>query len=377
MTDLSLEPEVIARLRTLGANDADISELSVGASQLHRSDRRLTVARVARVERRTLNLLLSPGERRIAVQSDKVVAVVGDWVIATSTNNERPEVTYISTRRTSILRRSNDSRATAQVLAANVDNVVITVGADQRLSLPRLERMLAIAWESGADPVLALSKCDLLSTIDLRTLRSNIDSVALDVPVVTTSALSHVGIDDLLEAVHPGGTLVFLGSSGAGKSTFVNALIGTEVAMTSGLRTADGKGRHTTAWRELIALPNGGAVIDTPGLRQLGLWSNAGGVASAFSDIEEVAAHCRFSDCSHHGEPGCAVETALIHGSLDRRRFEHYEKLLLEASHIKERFDILSARSQQRIGTMRPKEGRLKKRQREEEEEEGDDDDDE
>jgi ribosome biogenesis GTPase len=204
------------------------------------------------------------------------------------------------------------------------------------LDLGRLERFLSLAWESGAEPLVVLTKADLVP--DTTHLLADAEAAAPGVQVVVASAASGEGLE-VLGAVLGGGTSVLLGQSGAGKSTLSNALTGSEVQEVQATRDADGKGRHTTTTRDLLALPGGGVLIDTPGLRGVGLWDAEGGVAQVFSEIEELARDCRFQDCSHQAEPGCAVLAALEDGTLAHRRLESYRKLLRENAWIASRTD--------------------------------------
>jgi ribosome biogenesis GTPase len=204
------------------------------------------------------------------------------------------------------------------------------------LDLGRLERFLSLAWESGAQPVVALTKADLVP--DTTFLLADAESAAPGVRVVVVSATSGEGVEEL-SAVLAGGTAVLLGQSGAGKSTLTNALLGREVQEGQAIRDADGKGRHTTTTRDLLPLPGGGVLIDTPGLRGVGLWDAEAGLGQVFSEIEQLAQDCRFQDCSHQSEPGCAVLAALEDGTLQHRRLESYRKLLRENAWIASRTD--------------------------------------
>ena len=231
-------------------------------------------------------------------------------------------------RRSAVVRRAPADHGTgAQTIAANVDVVFIVTSLNAELNLRRLERYLAVAWESGATPVVVLSKSDL--DADVPGHLAAVESVAIGVEVISTSAVSGTGIDGVRAHLGPGRTVAFIGSSGVGKSTLVNALAGHELLTTAGIREDDARGRHTTTRRQLVPLAEG-LVIDTPGMRELGLL-DGDGLASAFEDIETVAMSCRFNDCRHETEPGCAIRAALASGALDAARFAAFRKLEREA----------------------------------------------
>jgi ribosome biogenesis GTPase / thiamine phosphate phosphatase len=220
------------------------------------------------------------------------------------------------------------------VLAANVDVTFLLTGLDEDFSLRRLERYLATAWESGAEPVVVLTKTDLCADVGDRALEA--ESVAIGVPVLPVSNVTGEGVDAVDAYVRPGRTAVLLGSSGVGKSSLLNRLAGRELMRTAEV-AADGTGRHTTTHRELLRLPSGGLVIDTPGLRELQLFE--GDLTAAFSDVEELAADCRFRDCAHQREPGCAVLTAVDNGVLELDRLRSWRKLQRELASIAARTD--------------------------------------
>ncbi|MFF9143756.1 ribosome small subunit-dependent GTPase A [Streptomyces sp. NPDC014861] len=259
------------------------------------------------------------------------VVCTGDWVAVDPEGASDPR--YVRTllpRRTVFARSTSSKRSEGQVLAANVDHAVITVSLAVELDLGRIERFLALAWESGARPAVVLSKADLVpDPVVLSHLLEDVQGVAPGVEVLPISSASGDGVD-VLRAVVSGGTTVLLGVSGAGKSTLANALVGEDVMTVQAARDVDGKGRHTTTTRNLFVLPAGGVLIDTPGLRGVGLWDAEAGVGQTFAEIEELAAECRFHDCSHESEPGCAVLAALDEGSLPVRRMESYRKLVRE-----------------------------------------------
>lgn len=254
---------------------------------------------------------------------------VGDWVaVAVGVGGGTATIHGLLPRRSAIVRRApaDHSRA-SQTIAANVDIVFIVTSLNAELNLRRVERYLAVAWESGALPVVILSKADLDD--DVLGHRIAVESVAPGVEVIAASAVSGDGIEDVRAHLAPGRTVAFIGSSGVGKSTLVNALAGRELLGTAEIREDDARGRHTTTRRQLVSLAEG-LVIDTPGMRELALF-DGDGLASAFDDIEQAAAGCRFSDCRHESEPGCAIRAALASGVLDPGRFDAFRKLEREA----------------------------------------------
>jgi ribosome biogenesis GTPase len=264
-----------------------------------------------------------------------VLPAVGDWVgLRGRPENGRATIHAVLWRRSEIARKTADRNSVDQVLAANVDVVFLLTGLDDDFSLRRLERYLATAWESGAEPVVVLTKTDLCAEVAEHVLQA--EGVAIGVPVLPVSNLTGDGIDAVEAYVRPGKTAVLLGSSGVGKSSLLNRLAGREL-MRIGEMAADGTGRHTTTHRELLRLESGGLVIDTPGLRELQLFE--GDLSSAFSDVEELAADCRFRDCAHQREPGCAVLTAVDNGVLELDRLRSWRKLQRELASIAARAD--------------------------------------
>jgi ribosome biogenesis GTPase / thiamine phosphate phosphatase len=250
---------------------------------------------------------------------------VGDWLAVEDGPGAAAATIHAVLERTTAFSRLAAGRDVAeQVVAANVD-VVFLVGAfGDDLNLRRLERYLAAGWDSGAEPVLVLNKSDLAE--DLVAEVAEVEAVAFGVPVHTVSCLDGGGVEDLLQYLEGNRTAALLGSSGVGKSSLLNRLLGWERQDTAGTR-GDGKGRHTTTRRELVPLPGGGLVLDTPGMRELGLWAAGDGVEETFSDVADLALACRFADCAHESEPGCAVRAALADGALTEERLESYRKL--------------------------------------------------
>ena len=268
------------------------------------------------------------GRLRLEAENGGAVPVSGDWVVLRPyPEGGRATIQAVLPRRTAFSRKEPFKVVREQVLAANVDTVFVVTGLDRDLNLRRLERYLATAWESGADPVVVLSKADLRD--DVEQAVAEVELVAIGVPVHAVSCVTGAGVDELRAYLEGDRTAALLGSSGVGKSTLVNQLLGEEALATGDLRR-DGRGRHTTTTRELVALPGGGLVLDTPGMRELQLWDAEEGLGTTFGDVEALFEHCRFSDCSHQREPGCAVKRALADGSLDPDRYRSYQKLQRE-----------------------------------------------
>ncbi|MEV0477318.1 ribosome small subunit-dependent GTPase A [Streptomyces prunicolor] len=294
----------------------------------------LLAGRVIRVDRGQCDVVTADGTLRadtafVTPNDPMRVVCTGDWVAVEPAGNPRYVRTYLP-RRTAFVRSTSSKRAEGQILAANVDHAIVAVPLTGDLDLGRIERFLALAWESGAQPVVVLTKADLVpDAVTLSYLVKDVETTAPGVPVLTVSAATGEGID-VLAAVAAGGTSVLLGQSGAGKSTLANALIGEDAMEVQATRDVDGKGRHTTTTRNLLALPGGGVLIDTPGLRGVGLWDAQTGVGQVFAEIEELAGRCRFQDCAHVAEPGCAVLAAVDSGDLSERRLDSYRKLMRE-----------------------------------------------
>jgi ribosome biogenesis GTPase len=263
-----------------------------------------------------------------AARDPSLLPCAGDWVVLRRWPDRRTTVEVVLPRRTTLIRRTADKDSSGQVLAANMDTVAVVEPMHPEPDDSRIERLLALAWESGAQPVLVLSKAD--TAADPQAIARQLTRVAPDVPILPVSVTRGDGLDALRELVAPGRTLALLGRSGAGKSTLVNALAGTDVMGVQEIRRADGKGRHTTAYRNLVVVPHGGAVLDTPGIRGVGLIDTGAGLDRAFADMLDLAATCRFGDCRHDAEPGCAITAAIADGSLSPRRLESWRRLRRE-----------------------------------------------
>ncbi|MBS9372153.1 ribosome small subunit-dependent GTPase A [Rhodococcus sp. B50] len=289
--------------------------------------------RIVRSGRGLGEAVTSAGSLRVRASGHHVCT--GDWVIVRGPASDGDTIgtVYAVLPRTGAIRRADASgRSEEQVLAANVDTVVVTVAADT-VDLGRVERLLALGWDSGAQPLVALTKVDLATEPVLE----RVVALAPGASVVEVCAPDGSGLGELRDRIH--GTVVFLGSSGAGKSTLVNALCGRDLQATAPVRQGDGKGRHTTTDREMFPLGDGMTLIDTPGLRGVGVWDAGAGIAAAFPEIDELAQHCRFADCAHETEPGCAVRAAVECGDLDARRVESHRKLRRENEWMAARAD--------------------------------------
>lgn len=296
------------------------------------------------------------GRRRHDTELDPTAAwpAVGDWVAldpmpAGATNgaalDQHRLIQRVLPRRTAVIRRSpGDRRLPSQVLATNVDVVFVVTSMNAEFNLRRLERYLAVAWESGATPVVLLSKSDLAD--DAGGFVTAAMSIAPGVDVIPVSSVTLEGIEEVRRHLGPGRTVVFTGSSGVGKSSVVNALAGRQLLDTGGIREDDARGRHTTTRRQLVRLADG-LLIDTPGLRELGVM-DAQGVATAFDDVERAATGCRFSDCQHESEPGCAVRAAIQSGALEPGRLDAYRKLQREAHRAVMATDALARRAERK-----------------------------
>jgi len=312
----------------------------------------MTKARIILQEKGLYRIAGEQGEKLAAVsgkfqyQASAVseYPAVGDYVMADWNEDGGNAVIHeVLPRKSAFIRKAAGEGRQEQVVAANVDTVFICMALNNDYNLRRLERYLSIAWDSGAVPVIVLTKADLCD--DLSSKIFEVSGVAMGVDVLVTSAVEQDGYEQVLNYIGEDKTVAFIGSSGVGKSTLINCLLGENRLETNGLRNDD-KGRHTTTHRELIVLPAGGSVIDTPGMRELGMWDSEEGIERTFADVEELAARCRFGDCTHGKEPGCAIRRALDEGELSMDRWLSYQKLKAENAYMEDSESYLAAKRQ-------------------------------
>jgi len=296
-------------------------------------DRELIPCRVALEHRNLYHVYGDPGELiaevsgkyRHQAHSRADFPAVGDWVaVKQRPDEEKATIHAVLPRKSSFSRKAAGIETEEQILSANIDTAFLVSGLDGDFNARRIERYLTLAWESGVNPVLILNKMDLCP--NLPEFLSKIESVAFGLPVFPVSATESKGMEVFGNYLGKGMTAVFLGSSGVGKSTIINTLLGEQRLKVKEVREDDSRGRHTTTSRQMILLPQGGIVIDTPGLREVQLWADEEGLKKSFQDIEQLAAQCRFNDCRHQSEPGCAVKMALEDGRLDPKRYQSYLK---------------------------------------------------
>jgi ribosome biogenesis GTPase len=291
------------------------------------------------------------GRLRHKAQAKQDLPGVGDWVIIKPILEEsKGVIQQVLPRKSCFIRKEAGFRSRAQIVCANVDTTFVVVSLNDDFNLRRIERYVTAIWDSGSRPVIVLSKSDLCEDADRRILA--VESVARGVSIHAISSLTGEGMDYLAAYLAPGSTVAMVGSSGAGKSTLINKMVGSEVRRVREIRSSDDHGRHATSTRDLILLSSGALVLDTPGMRELQLWDAEEGFRETFDDVESLAAGCRFSDCSHNSEPGCAIREALEQGLIDQARIESFEKIRREVEYFELR---------QRIGARRAEKKRWKK----------------
>lgn len=296
--------------------------------------------RVTLVHGKTCRLITSQGEVEGLIpghilSDETLLPVVGDWVIKQDIDAETALVREVLERRTILSRKTAGKALREQVMAANVDLVLIVQTCDERFNINSIERYLAAVRDDLIKPVVLLNKSDL--TEDPGSYLLRVKNRTGDLPVLSINTITREGVSPLSRYMEKGETACLLGPSGAGKSSILNRLTGTERGKTLPVREKDSRGRHTTTYRELVKLPSGGLIIDTPGMRELALWDDGTSISSSFPDIDEISTGCRFNDCRHQSEPGCAVRDAVENGCLDPGRYENYLKMILEVRYLEEK----------------------------------------
>lgn len=340
--------------RWAAATAADLAE-DQGGDDADDRGAELLPGRIAQVSR-GYSLVFTGGEAILAAsasirsQADMDPAT-GDFVLvhddaADGAPEDGPVLAAIAARRSALTRRAAGRVPAPQVLAANIDDVFVMHGLDRELNIRRIERQLVLAWQSGAEPVVVLTKADTVD--EHQAAVDEVRSVSPGVEVLAVSTVTGHNLDRIVERVATGRTVAMLGLSGIGKSTLINELTGGRVQRTGEVRASDRRGRHTTVTRDLIPIPDGGFMIDTPGLREIGLWQAYDGMARTFPEIAGEVAHCRFADCEHEAEPGCAVQAGVADGLIPARRLEHWRDLQAELDLQEEQLEEFARRSESR-----------------------------
>ena len=313
-------------------------------------DNQLTPARILSQEKGFYRIISDKGKKlaevsgkfqfQTTVSSD--YPAVGDFVLVNwNESGNSAIIESLLPQKSTFIRKAAGGSQQEQVVAANIDIVFLCMALNNDFNLRRMERYISIAWDSGAMPVVVLTKSDLCD--DLEQKLAEVSTIAFGVDVLVTTSTEENGYEELLPFISEGKTIAFIGSSGVGKSTLINRLLGKELLKTNGLRNDD-KGRHTTTHRELFLLPSGGMVIDTPGMREFGMWDNDTGIERTFMDIEELAAQCKFRNCTHTNEPGCAIQKALTTGKLEINRWQSYQKLKAENDYMEDKESYMLAK---------------------------------
>lgn len=328
------------KLADFGWSDSFARSFAPYAAQGHRA------GRVAVVHRSQYHLFTEQGDVtatltgrfRHQAQNSEAFPAVGDWVvIQPGSGTSQTLIEAVLPRKSQFSRQAAGTRTAAQIVATNVDTLFLVSGLDQDFNLRRIERYLVMAWESRANPVIVLNKADICEDLDQKMIA--VENIALGVPIIPLSALQQNNLEALNAYLKPGYTVALLGSSGVGKSTLTNQLMGSDVQTTQAVRKDDSHGRHTTTYRTMLRLPTGALLIDTPGMRELQLWLAEDSMDETFADIETLAQQCRFRDCQHQLEPGCAIQAAIETGELSAKRFGNYQKLQKEQAYLHRRQD--------------------------------------
>lgn len=273
------------------------------------------------------------GKLRHQAQARQDFPAVGDWVVLSIDSEQRRAViNAVLPRQSKFSRKVAGEVTKEQIVATNLNTIFLVNALNNDFNLSRIERYLTLAWKSGANPVILLSKSDLCQEVENRV--AEVENIAFGVPVYVVSSVRKEGLDNLTPYLTKGHTVALLGSSGAGKSTLINDIVGKEIQKVQEIREKDDRGKHTTTYLELILLPQGGLIIDTPGMRELQLWGSDEGFNDSFEDIDFYAKQCHFTDCQHQSEPGCAVRRAIEEGFLDSRRYDNYLKLQKELAYL-------------------------------------------
>jgi ribosome biogenesis GTPase len=323
----------------------------------------LLPARISREHKGLYNIIDADGEYLTKISNKMRYSAlnygdlpsVGDWVAAKLYPDEKKAIMHGMLKRKNSLSRKavlsgrksdTQGKLEEQVLAANIDTVFLINGLDNDFSLRRIERYMTTVYDSGMNAVIILNKTDLVSNPG--DYINQAATIAFGIPVIPVCGLTNSGIDDLKKYIQPGNTIVFLGSSGVGKSTIINRLFGADRQRVNSVRKSDHKGRHTTTSRELMILPDGGILIDTPGMREFQPWKGEEDTARSFEDIEALALRCRFKNCRHESEPGCAVREAIDHGNLDPGRYKNYTRMKKEARYLENRMEVSAQLAEKR-----------------------------